>query len=89
MIINIIFIKYKNKSDCGPASIVVFKEAIQRAKLIVWNGPVGVFEMEKFANGTKAIMDEVVAVTASNHTTSIIGGGDTATAAAKWNTEVI
>jgi phosphoglycerate kinase len=45
--------------------------------------------MEKFANGTKAIMDEVVAVTASNHTTTIIGGGDTATAAAKWNTEVI
>lgn len=73
--------------DCGPESVKIFKEAISRAKLIVWNGPVGVFEFEKFANGTKMIMDEVVRVTAENKTTSIIGGGDTATCCAKWNTE--
>lgn len=52
----------------------------------MWNGPVGVFEWEKFASGTKQIMDEVVAVTQSGATT-IIGGGDTATCCAKWNTE--
>jgi len=73
--------------DCGPESIKIFKEAIKRAKLIVWNGPVGVFEMEKFANGTKQIMNEIVEVTEKNKTTTIIGGGDTATAAAQWNTE--
>lgn len=54
--------------------------------MIVWNGPVGVFEWDKFANGTKQIMDEVVDVTKSNSTT-IIGGGDTATCCAKWDTE--
>lgn len=73
--------------DCGPESIKVFKAAIQRAKLIVWNGPVGVFEWEKFANGTKQIMDEVVEVTKSHGCTTIIGGGDTATCCAKWDTE--
>jgi len=36
-----------NVKDCGPASIAAFNEAIKRAKLIVWNGPVGVFEWEK------------------------------------------
>ena len=72
--------------DCGPESVKVFREAIKRAKTIVWNGPVGVFEWEKFANGTKQIMDEVVAVTSSGATT-IIGGGDTATCCAKWDTE--
>lgn len=65
----------------------MFREAIKRAKLIVWNGPVGVFEWEKFATGTKQIMDEVVEVTKTNNTTTIIGGGDTATCCAKWNTE--
>lgn len=65
----------------------MFCEAVKRAKLIVWNGPVGVFEMEKFAAGTKAIMDVVVEVTQSKQAISIIGGGDTATACAKWDTE--
>ncbi|RNA22693.1 phosphoglycerate kinase 1 [Brachionus plicatilis] len=73
--------------DCGPESVKEFKTAIARAKLIVWNGPVGVFEWEKFASGTKQIMDEVVRVTQENAATSIIGGGDTATCCAKWNTE--
>lgn len=72
--------------DCGPESVKVFKQAIERAKLIVWNGPVGVFEWDKFASGTKQIMDAVVAATQSGATT-IIGGGDTATCCAKWETE--
>lgn len=72
--------------DIGPKSIQLFREPIQRAKVIVWNGPAGVFEFENFSKGTKAIMDAVVEVTQRGATT-IIGGGDTATCAAKWNTE--
>lgn len=72
--------------DIGPESVKIFSEAIDRSKLIVWNGPCGVFEFEKFANGTKQIMDRVVEVTKKG-TTTIIGGGDTATCCAKWNTE--
>ena len=73
--------------DCGPESVKEFVEAVKRAKLIVWNGPIGVFEWEKFAAGTKAIMDAVVDVTKTSNCTTIIGGGDTATACAKWDTE--
>ncbi|KAL7644504.1 UNVERIFIED_CONTAM: hypothetical protein RMT77_005336 [Armadillidium vulgare] len=72
--------------DCGPASLKLFLEPITRAKTIVWNGPCGVFEFEKFATGTKLVMDAVVNATA-NGTISIIGGGDTATCCAKWGTE--
>ncbi|XP_025193867.1 phosphoglycerate kinase [Melanaphis sacchari] len=72
--------------DCGPESRKLFSEPIARAKVIVWNGPAGVFEFDKFANGTKALMDDVVKAT-KNGTVTIIGGGDTATCAAKWGTE--
>ncbi|RZF41565.1 hypothetical protein LSTR_LSTR000279 [Laodelphax striatellus] len=72
--------------DIGPKTCDLFKHPISRAKIIVWNGPPGVFEFENFANGTKALMDAVVEAT-GNGTTTIIGGGDTATCAAKWNTE--
>ncbi|XP_003741655.1 phosphoglycerate kinase [Galendromus occidentalis] len=72
--------------DCGPKSIEQFKAAVGRAKTIVWNGPAGVFEFEKFAAGSKGIMDAVVEATKTGAVT-IIGGGDTATCAAKWNTE--
>jgi len=71
--------------DCGPESNTAFATVVGRAKTIVWNGPAGVFEFEKFANGTKALMDNVVAATASGATT-IIGGGDTATCAKKFKT---
>jgi len=72
--------------DCGPESSKLFTQVINRAKVIVWNGPAGVFEFDAFANGTKALMDAVVNNTA-NGAITIIGGGDTATCAAKWNTE--
>ncbi|KAJ8978868.1 hypothetical protein NQ317_009012 [Molorchus minor] len=72
--------------DVGPKTRDLFREPIRRAKVIVWNGPSGVFEFEKFAGGTKAIMDEVVEAT-KNGTISVIGGGDTATCCAKWKTE--
>ncbi|OQX69183.1 MAG: phosphoglycerate kinase [Sorangiineae bacterium NIC37A_2] len=69
--------------DCGPKSRELFAAAIKRAKTIVWNGPVGVFEFEPFQGGTKAVADAVVEATA-NGATSIIGGGDSATAAKKF-----
>ncbi|KAK5578562.1 hypothetical protein RB653_008234 [Dictyostelium firmibasis] len=72
--------------DCGPETIKQNSEAITRAKTIVWNGPMGVFEMSKFEAGTKAAMDDVVKAT-TNGAVTIIGGGDTATCAAKYNTE--
>ena len=49
--------------DCGPESSKLFGEAVGRAKQIVWNGPVGVFEWDNFAKGTKNLMDKVVEVT--------------------------
>jgi len=72
--------------DCGPESNAAFSAAVSRAKQIVWNGPVGVFEWENFAHGTKSLMDKVVEVTKTGCVT-IIGGGDTATCCAKWDTE--
>ncbi|KAL6073828.1 phosphoglycerate kinase [Balamuthia mandrillaris] len=71
--------------DCGPKSSEIFKEAISRAKTIIWNGPLGVFEMDKFSAGTKSAMDAVVEAT-KNGATTIIGGGDTATACKQWGT---
>lgn len=58
--------------DCGPESSKKYAEAVARAKQIVWNGPVGVFEWEAFAQGTKALMDEVVKAT-SRGCITIIG----------------
>lgn len=72
--------------DVGPRTIELFKEPIARAKVIVWNGPAGVFEFQNFCKGTKAMMDDVVEVTKKG-TVTIIGGGDTATCCAKWDTE--
>merc|ERR1711988_1678589 len=72
--------------DCGPKSIVMNKAAVDASKTIIWNGPMGVFEMGKFEIGTKALMDAVVAATAAG-TITVIGGGDTATACKKYDTE--
>ncbi|XP_058429156.1 phosphoglycerate kinase 1-like [Marmota monax] len=72
--------------DCGPESIKKNAQVVSKAKLIIWNGPLGVFEWEDFAKGTKALMDEIVKATSQGSVT-IIGGGDTATCCAKWNTE--
>ncbi|RVD84278.1 uncharacterized protein DFL_006039 [Arthrobotrys flagrans] len=72
--------------DCGPESVKLFKEAIDDSKTILWNGPAGVFEFDKFATGTKATLDAVVEG-AQNGKIVIIGGGDTATVAAKYGVE--
>ncbi|KAF2108549.1 phosphoglycerate kinase [Lophiotrema nucula] len=72
--------------DCGEKSIKLYKETIDEAKTILWNGPPGVFEFEAFANGTKQTMDAAVEA-AQNGKIVIIGGGDTATVAAKYGVE--
>ncbi|KAI1723756.1 phosphoglycerate kinase domain-containing protein [Ditylenchus destructor] len=69
--------------DIGPETSKQFASVIQRAKTVVWNGPAGVFEVDVFADGTKALLNAVVEATKSGSTT-IIGGGDTATACEKW-----
>lgn len=65
--------------DIGPQATEVFSKAISNSKTILWNGPMGVFEMEKFAGGTKAIAQAVVDAT-GNGAFSLIGGGDSAAA---------
>jgi len=70
--------------DIGPASIQAFSKVVEESKTILWNGPMGVFEMEKFEQGTKAIADAVVKAT-ENGGFSLIGGGDSAAAVAKFN----
>jgi phosphoglycerate kinase len=69
--------------DAGPKSIELYRQAILASKTIVWNGPAGVFEFEKFAGATKAMADAIAEATAKGATT-IVGGGDTATAAKKF-----
>jgi phosphoglycerate kinase len=72
--------------DCGPKSIELNAAAVKASKTIIWNGPMGVFEMAKFEIGTKSLMDSVVEATAAG-TITVIGGGDTATACKKYDTE--
>jgi len=69
--------------DAGPQSIALYRASILRAKTIIWNGPSGVFEFEKFAGSTKAMAAAVAEATALGATT-VVGGGDTATAAKKF-----
>ncbi len=61
--------------DAGPESIAKFKTVIENSGTILWNGPVGVFEMEKFADGSKAVGEAIVAATKKG-AFSLVGGGD-------------
>jgi 3-phosphoglycerate kinase len=68
--------------DIGPRTIQTFSEEIKQAKTVVWNGPMGVFEMPKFAAGTLAVARALAEATESGATT-IVGGGDSASAIAQ------
>ncbi|MGL5080057.1 MAG: phosphoglycerate kinase [Microcoleaceae cyanobacterium] len=65
--------------DIGPDSVKVFQEALADCKTVIWNGPMGVFEMEKFAKGTEAIARTLAELTGTG-TVTIIGGGDSVAA---------
>ena len=69
--------------DIGEDSSVAFAKVISESKTILWNGPMGVFEMDTFAKGTKAVADAIVAATEKG-AFSLIGGGDSAAAIAKF-----
>lgn len=70
--------------DIGPKAVGIFNEIIGKSKTILWNGPMGVFEMEKFQAGTKAVAESVAAATA-NGAFSLVGGGDSVAAVNKFN----
>lgn len=65
--------------DIGPEAVKAFSDEIKNAKTILWNGPMGVFEMTNFSNGTNAVANSVVEAT-KNGAFSLIGGGDSAAA---------
>lgn len=69
--------------DIGPETIKLFEESLRDAKTVVWNGPMGVFEIDDFARGTKAVAEIIAKVKG----TTVIGGGDSAAAVAKFGLE--
>lgn len=69
--------------DIGPKTISLFKNKLKSVKTVVWNGPLGIFEMDAFSNGTREIAEFI----GSLKCISIIGGGDTAAAVAKFRQE--
>ncbi|MCS0673283.1 phosphoglycerate kinase [Cytobacillus firmus] len=68
--------------DIGPKSREIYSDVIQNSKLVIWNGPMGVFELKKFAGGTRAVAE---ALAEANDTYSVIGGGDSAAAVEKFH----
>jgi phosphoglycerate kinase len=68
--------------DIGPKTAAIYRDVIQNSKLVIWNGPMGVFEFDAFANGTKAVAE---ALAEAKDTYSVIGGGDSAAAVEKFN----
>ncbi len=72
--------------DAGPRTLAIFKEVILKSKTILWNGPVGVFEMENFAKGTIAIGNAIDEAT-RNGAFSLVGGGDSVAAVKQFGFE--
>ena len=70
--------------DIGPKTIKLFEDKLKNAKTIVWNGPLGVFEMDKFAKGTEEVAKFIAGL---KGVTSVIGGGDTAAAMLKFKVD--
>lgn len=68
--------------DIGPKTVALFSETIKKSKLVVWNGPMGVFEMDAYAKGTA---DVAKALAEATEATTIIGGGDSAAAVEKFH----
>lgn len=69
--------------DIGPASIIAYADVIKASKTILWNGPTGVFEMDNFADGTRAVAEAIAEATAAG-AFSLVGGGDSVAAVNKF-----
>ena len=69
--------------DIGPQSIKVFQNALAECKTIIWNGPMGVFEFDKFAEGTNSIATTLADLSSFSEVCTIIGGGDSVAAVEK------
>ncbi|QHJ71859.1 phosphoglycerate kinase [Planococcus halotolerans] len=67
--------------DIGPETVELYRNVIKDSKLVIWNGPMGVFEMEPFANGTRSVAEAM----AETEAYTVIGGGDSAAAVEKFN----
>ena len=72
--------------DCGPKSKAIFHDVVQKCKTILWNGPLGVFEMETFSSGTIALGDSIAEAT-KNGAFSLVGGGDSVAAVKQFGFE--
>ena len=72
--------------DCGPKSKAIFHDVVQQCKTILWNGPLGVFEMETFSSGTIALGDSIAEAT-QNGAFSLVGGGDSVSAVKQFGFE--
>lgn len=72
--------------DAGPKSLAIFEDVIMKSKTILWNGPLGVFELESFAKGTIALGDFIAAAT-KNGAFSLVGGGDSVAAVKQFGFE--
>ncbi|TVQ61015.1 MAG: phosphoglycerate kinase [Phycisphaerales bacterium] len=70
--------------DIGPKTQATYARVIERAKTVVWNGPMGVFEWGAFRAGTKTVADAMARATQANNATTIVGGGDSAAAAEQF-----
>jgi phosphoglycerate kinase len=66
--------------DIGPASVAAFAEVLADAKTVFWNGPMGVFEMAPYAEGTRGVAEAIIDATAEEGAFSVVGGGDSAAA---------
>jgi phosphoglycerate kinase len=73
--------------DIGPGTFSYYFDTLMQSKTILWNGPMGVFEMDTFAKGTQAIAEAVAEATEKKGAFSLIGGGDSAAAIAKFGLE--
>jgi phosphoglycerate kinase len=69
--------------DIGPDTIAAYTEALRKARMVIWNGPMGVFEMDAFARGTMAVATTL----AESEALSIVGGGDSVAAVRKAGVE--
>jgi phosphoglycerate kinase len=72
--------------DCGPKSKALFHDVVQQCKTILWNGPLGVFELETFSTGTTALGDSIAEAT-KNGAFSLVGGGDSVAAVKQFGFE--